>query len=499
MRPGWIPSWEAHFYADDPSVLLDPTGEMLDPEVRESDEVRAFIEQVSATPIDADAARGDFGGFESWRSGLADQSDAELIARLAQAEQLARVAAAQQLALVGEFASRRNGSYWIGGRARSARDEFVADHLAVAMGISLRSAERRIYEAETLRDYPKVLSALGAGLISMPGLRAFLQEVANLDFEHSAEVETRVLNKIGEPWIPDLGSRSAAEIAELPFVDVVPLTGNATPGEITRWTRSAISRVDAVALRRTKEKAAQGSKVELQPDPASGMAWFGAWTTEERAVACWDRVDTEARRRLNGHHDDRGSDPYGDGAPLDGTPQSLDQVRAEVFFDFVMTDSNREGSPIPVPVNIEVLVDAAGDASTPTLGPIPPTVLEAFRELADRTGGTFRTTFQAPVTCPGEHPNGGHDDPYVVPAAMRRTVQLRDQTCRYPGCVRPAQMCDLDHTIPWPQGPTCPCNLSALCRHHHRLKTHEPGWSLTNHGDGHLTWRTPYGDYPSDP
>src|SRR5512144_3371194 len=36
--------------------------------------------------------------------------------------------------------------------------------------------------------------------------------------------------------------------------------------------------------------------------------------------------------------------------------------------------------------------------------------------------------------------------------------------CAFPGCttraVRAGSTCDLDHTQPWPAGPTCSCNLS---------------------------------------
>jgi predicted restriction endonuclease len=43
--------------------------------------------------------------------------------------------------------------------------------------------------------------------------------------------------------------------------------------------------------------------------------------------------------------------------------------------------------------------------------------------------------------------------------------------CRWPGCTRSARTCDLDHIVPWPDGPTTADNLIALCRGHHRLKT----------------------------
>jgi hypothetical protein len=34
-------------------------------------------------------------------------------------------------------------------------------------------------------------------------------------------------------------------------------------------------------------------------------------------------------------------------------------------------------------------------------------------------------------------------------------------TCRFPGCDRPAEHSDIDHTVPYPLGPTHPCNPEA--------------------------------------
>jgi hypothetical protein len=39
-------------------------------------------------------------------------------------------------------------------------------------------------------------------------------------------------------------------------------------------------------------------------------------------------------------------------------------------------------------------------------------------------------------------------------------------TCRFPGCDKPAEVCDLDHTVPFPTGPTHASNLKLLCRYH---------------------------------
>jgi hypothetical protein len=80
---------------------------------------------------------------------------------------------------------------------------------------------------------------------------------------------------------------------------------------------------------------------------------------------------------------------------------------------------------------------------------------------------------------------------YVPPTALAEHVRVRDVTCRFPGCRRPAVGCDLDHTRRYPDGPTCPCNLAALCRHHHRLK-HEAGWSVSQ-DERVLAWTSPTG------
>ncbi len=66
----------------------------------------------------------------------------------------------------------------------------------------------------------------------------------------------------------------------------------------------------------------------------------------------------------------------------------------------------------------------------------------------------------------------------VVPTALRRAVDLRDKTCRFPGCDRPPSWCDCHHLIHWAHGgATCLANLILLCRFHH-TRVHEYGWTL---------------------
>ena len=70
------------------------------------------------------------------------------------------------------------------------------------------------------------------------------------------------------------------------------------------------------------------------------------------------------------------------------------------------------------------------------------------------------------------------DRPYEPSQALRDMVIGLHRTCRFPGCRRRAESCDLDHVIPFAAGgTTCLCNLSPLCRYHHLVKTHA-GWAV---------------------
>ena len=63
----------------------------------------------------------------------------------------------------------------------------------------MRSAERRIHEAENLTErFPKLHAALACGLVGLPGVRAFLLETAGVtDPATAAEVEARVIDGLG--------------------------------------------------------------------------------------------------------------------------------------------------------------------------------------------------------------------------------------------------------------------------------------------------------------
>ncbi|MGB8381755.1 MAG: DUF222 domain-containing protein, partial [Dermatophilaceae bacterium] len=70
------------------------------------------------------------------------------------------------------------------------------------------------------------------------------------------------------------------------------------------------------------------------------------------------------------------------------------------------------------------------------------------------------------------HPGQAAPEPRYTPSRkIAEFVQCRDLTCRFPGCDKSAQVCDIDHTVLYPVGPTHASNLKCLCRFHHSTKT----------------------------
>ena len=149
-------------------------------------------------------------------------------------------------------------------------------------------------------------------------------------------------------------------------------------------------------------------------------------------------------------------------------------------------------NPAPAAAVIHVVATAetlAGQSDSPAVVPgyggIP---AEVVRDLATSVRARVR-----PVIDPAKL---GAEPGYRPSAALAEFVRCRDLTCRFPNCDRPAEVCDLDHAVPFPGGPTHPSNLRLLCRHHHLLKTFwsgPAGWSDRQFADGTIEWTSPTG------
>ena len=93
---------------------------------------------------------------------------------------------------------------------------------------------------------------------------------------------------------------------------------------------------------------------------------------------------------------------------------------------------------------------------------------DLVRDLAQQPGTLFYRVFTDPaghildITELGRFPS----------AKLKTAIDIRDGTCRFTTCTRPAMESDKDHEVPHPRGPTNGANLRGLCRRHHRMKTY---------------------------
>ncbi|MFH1329575.1 MAG: DUF222 domain-containing protein, partial [Actinomycetota bacterium] len=131
------------------------------------------------------------------------------------------------------------------------------------------------------------------------------------------------------------------------------------------------------------------------------------------------------------------------------------------------SDSNGGGRPhLTVTVPWETLRKGSGVVDAEA-GPIS---VEAVRRLAC-DASVSRMVLQGdstPVEVGRRH--------RVVPPALRRALDLRDQGCTHTGCDTPARWCDAHHIRHWAEGGrTDLANLRLLCRRHHRqAHNHRP-------------------------
>jgi hypothetical protein len=141
----------------------------------------------------------------------------------------------------------------------------------------------------------------------------------------------------------------------------------------------------------------------------------------------------------------------------------------------------------------DVVIHVLAEQATISADSPSPGYLQTFGPLDANTVRDMAPTAKLKaLVMPSTDPERG----YRPSAALAEFVRLRDLTCRFPGCDRPGEVCDIDHTVPFPLGPTHPSNLKLLCRYHHLVKTFYPGpggWADKQLPDGTVQWTAPTG------
>ena len=325
---------------------------------------------------------------------------------------------------------------------------WVREDVSCALRLSGLTAQRRLVVAQMLTSHlPGTQRLLERGEISYLHAMSLAEAVLGLDVPAVAAVEARVMRRAGEQ----------------------------TLAEFKRSVRRAVASVDAAAVEQRRVEAMRERRVCVTPRD-DGMAEVWALLPAEGAAVLMCAVNALAS--VTSAEDER----------------SIDQRRADALVDLGIAAIHdpllprRHGMRPAIQVTVALSTLLGVDEQPGELaghGPIPAAV--ARRLAADPTG-TWRRLVTDPVT--GALLDYGRTT-YRPPADLAAFVIARDQVCAFPGCLRPARACDLDHRRAWAAGGTTdPHNIGALCTRHHRAK-HEGGWQLDRHNDGSHHWTSP--------
>lgn len=266
-------------------------------------------------------------------------------------------------------------------------------------------------------------------------------------------------------------SLERADHVEALDVAASPKAAETTSAQLKRWLSRFVARLGPEEFARSCEQAQDQRHVRVH-HLEHGVSLLQALLPTVQAAAIEKRLRAAAKgldapRELDGP---RGSGDQGH------DPRTLDQREADLTAAWLL-DGRVNGAEVEA--SLALMVPEAvltGESEEPAVSAdgswaIP---AEAVRELACAPGARHR--WYEAVT---RRPSLAEDDVLQVrylgrfaPQRLRDAVAFRDQTCRAEGCSVPAEHCDLDHRIPWPEGPTSGMNLQALCRRHHRMKSH---------------------------
>ncbi|PPG61341.1 hypothetical protein C5C27_08110 [Rathayibacter sp. AY2B7] len=381
------------------------------------------------------------------------------------------LASAEALHEAYRAALRRPEAFARGGSPSESRDlveRSVRAELAVALAVSERVAARELEHARLLVEH-------------LPCTRAALAE-ARLRWE-AGQIICGVAATLPPASLPEFDERAAG------------LAASMTPTQLRGRLVRLRDELHDVPLADRHARAREDRAVWVSPEQ-DGMATLCATLPAPAAMGALARLDRIARTLRDGNGDRTGG---GSGPAQDRT---LAQLRADALVD-LLCDGDVSGTApgderprtsargIRAEVRLTVAAStAAGQDETPAeldgYGLIPAGVA---RELLGPCSAV------TPVLI---HPSSGavvsvgrtHRLP---PPRMRLALQLRDRTCRFPGCTRPAATAEADHTLEWRHGgDTALHNLASLCVGHHHVR-HGDRWTYTLHPDGSADWTTPTG------
>jgi hypothetical protein len=388
---------------------------------------------------------------------------AELLDLMGDVQQAERAAFAHQLMAIGEYTVRRideqtdEHNFW-------AVDgwEQIAAEISAELGISRKRASAQMdYGQSLVERLPKLATVFVAGLVDFRVIAAAIYRTDLIrDKDALAAIDAQLAAKA-----PDWNKLSREKICEL--VD---------------WM---VIELDPEAIRVAKQRDLD-RHIEVGPGQ-NGMAEI------------WGEV--------------RGADA----AALDA---KLDQLTATVCPNDPRSKTQRRADALtPLAAGATTMPCMCGSPVCPAVGaetPANPVVINVIAEAATVDGTSDKPGYlpgygSVPATTVAEMATTASLRPvptakdlvaepqYRPSAALTRFVQCRDLTCSFPGCDQRAIGCDIDHSVPYPHGPTHASNTGLKCRIHHLLKTF-CGWTDSQQPDGTVVWTSPSGRrYTTEP
>ena len=448
---------------------------------------------------------------------LAALDDAALVDAAAGWARTENAACARKLAVMAELFTRRTGlpagereDWWVDPEAAVGAELGAAQDISTWM--ALAQAHRGVVLADRL---PKIAALFEAGLISEMLVRA---------------IEYRTLLVTDAEAIKQLDALLADQV-----IAWGPLSVRKTEHAID----AIVDQVDPAALRRSRKASCDRDVKFGSPSDEAGYTSMWALLSAPDSEVVKQRVEQMAR------------------GVCEDDPRTLGERRSEALTAISAgiqqlacqcdnTDcpaAQRDATP-PATAVIHVVADAETvETAQPgnTTGTTPPAESDDDdpRPTAPRDDDEFTALVEAdldavpvaehvdlpPVFCPAppafvigagvmpapllaatleratireiRHPGDAPPEPHYRPSReLADFVRCRDLTCRWPGCDKPAYGCDIDHTVPWPLGPTHASNTKCYCRFHHLLKTFYcgvGGWREQQLPDGTLNMTSPTG------
>ncbi|MBP1817986.1 HNH endonuclease [Mycobacterium sp. OAE908] len=381
--------------------------------------------------------------------------DGELLDLMGDAQQVERAASAQRLLAIGQYTVRRiaeqtdEHNFW-------AVDgwEQIAAEISAQLGISRKRASSQMSDGQSLIErLPKLAAVFAAGQVDLRVIAAAIYRT-DLIIDEAALASVDAQLAVKAPGWNKLSRERVAELVDWMVIAADP--------EAVRVANQA----DAdrhIAVRPGANGTAEIYGQVRGPDAAV----FDTALDELAATVCPDDPRTTAQRRTDAL------------SPL--------SARATCMACLCGAPDCPATAEVPSsPLVINVIAEAAtvdGTSSKPGYlpgyGAVPAaTVAELANSASVRPVPTAKDLAAEPH--------------YRPSAALTRFIQSRDLTCTFPGCDQQAVGCDIDHSVPYPHGPTHPSNTGLKCRIHHLLKTF-CGWADSQRPDGTVVWTSPRG------